>query len=67
VKKYRIYSLDESGRISGEREIEAENDQDAIFSARSMQRPLITEVWDRDMRVARIPAFTPRPDQAIHL
>lgn len=62
MRKYRIYSVEDGGRISGEREIEAENDDDAVFAVRSMQRPLMTEVWDRDLRIARIPAFTRSED-----
>jgi hypothetical protein len=54
MKQYQVYSVDEDGRISGNRTIEAEDDKEAVFAVRSMQRPLNTEIWDRDRRVARI-------------
>ena len=55
MKTYHVYSVDEHGSISGNRTIEAANDDEAVFAVRSMQRLLETEVWDRDRRVARIP------------
>ena len=55
MKTYEIYSVDEQGRISGKRTIEAQNDQGAIFDVRSMQRPMETQIGQRDRRVARVP------------
>jgi hypothetical protein len=55
VRQYQIYSIDQNGMITGNREIEAENDDEAIFAVRSMQRPLNTEVWYSDRRIGRIP------------
>lgn len=55
MKTYHVYSVDEHGSISGNRTIEAANDDEAVFAVRSMQRQLETEIWDRDRRVARIP------------
>jgi hypothetical protein len=55
MKTYHVYSVDEHGSISGNRTIEAANDDEAVFAVRSMQRLLQTEIWDRDRRVARIP------------
>ena len=55
MKIYQIYSVDEHGSISGNRTIEAANDDEAVFAVRSMQRSLETEIWDRDRRVARVP------------
>ena len=43
----------------GDREIDAENDEEVVFAARSLQRTLATEVWSRDRCVGRIPPFTP--------
>jgi len=57
MKSYRVYSIDENGRISGDRMIDAETDEEAIFAARSMQRPLSTEIWHHDRRIARVPAY----------
>lgn len=56
MKTYHVYSVDEHGSISGNRTIEAANDDEAVFAVRSMQRPVETEIWDRDRRVARVPA-----------
>ena len=55
MRTYQVYSVDERGSISGNRTIEAANDDEAVFAVRSMQRPLETEIWDRDRRVARVP------------
>lgn len=55
MKTYQVYSVDENGSISGNRTIEAANDDEAVFAVRSMQRPLETQIWDRDRRVARVP------------
>lgn len=55
MKTYQVYSVDAHGSISGNRTIEAANDDEAVFAVRSMQRPLETEIWDRDRRVARVP------------
>ena len=58
MTEYRVYSIDECGRITGERTIEASSDDDALFDVRSMQRPLMTELWRGDRRIGRVP---PRP------
>ena len=55
MREYRVYSIDECGRIVGERTIEAANDDEALFDVRSMQRPLMTELWRGDRRIGRIP------------
>jgi hypothetical protein len=57
MREYQVYSIDQNGAIIGNRMIEAENDEDAVISVRSMQRPHRTEVWYRDRRVGRIPAY----------
>ena len=59
MKEYRVYSIDGSGRITGDRTLEALNDDEAVFAVRSMQRPLITEIWFRDRRVGRVAAHVP--------
>ena len=56
MREYEIYSIDEFGRITGNRTIEAPSDEEAVWAVKSMQRPLNTEVWYRDRRVGRIPA-----------
>ena len=60
MKSYHVYSVDEHGGICGDRTLEAANDEEAIFAVRSMARQLETQIWDRDRRVARIPAPGPR-------
>jgi hypothetical protein len=57
MKEYQVYSIDQNGVIIGNRVIEAENDDDAVISVRSMHRPHNTEVWCRDRRVGRIPGY----------
>jgi hypothetical protein len=57
MREYQIYSIDERGMIVGNRLIEAEGDEEAVFAVRSMQRPQQTEVWYRDRRVARVPGY----------
>jgi len=56
MKSYQVYSVDAQGGICGDRMLQAENDDEAIFAVRSMGRQLETQIWDRDRRVARIPA-----------
>ena len=56
MKSYHVYSVDERGSLFGDRTLEARNDDEAIFAVRSMGRQLETQIWDRDRRVARIPA-----------
>ena len=59
MKQYQVYSIDEDGRIVSERKIEADSDDNAVYEARAMQRPLNTEVWNADRRIARIPPSRP--------
>jgi hypothetical protein len=65
MRTYQVYSINAAGGITGNRDIESENDDEAIFAARSMQRPLVTEVWNGDRRISRIPAFAPPQSSAI--
>jgi len=54
VARYNVYSIDDHGAISGERTIDAVSDDEAIFAVRSMQRPLETQIWVGDRRIATI-------------
>jgi hypothetical protein len=54
VQKYQVYSITEDGSVTGNREIEAASDDEAIFTVRAMQRPHHTEIWYRDRRVAKV-------------
>jgi hypothetical protein len=57
MRTYQVYSIDAGGSISGERNIEAANDEEAVFTVKAMQRPLETQIWHGDRRVARIAAY----------
>ena len=57
MPSYNVYSIDEQGSISGERTIDAVSDDEAIFVVRSMRRPLETQIWVRDRRIATVPAY----------
>jgi len=56
MRKYQIYSLGPDGSVSAHRIIDAQDDDEAVFAARSMRRSLVTEVWYGDRRIARISA-----------
>ena len=55
MPKYQVYSIDLEGGITGNRMIEAPDDDAAMFEVRAMKRQLNTEIWHGDRRVARIP------------
>jgi len=57
MPSYSVYSIDKDGSISGERKIDAINDDEAIFDVRSMQRPLETQIWKGDRRIATVPPY----------
>lgn len=57
MKHYQVYSIDDRGGISGDRTVDAKNDDEVIFEVRAMQRTLETQIWDGDRRVARIPGY----------
>ena len=59
MPRYSVYSVDRLGAISGQRTLDATSDEEAIFAVRSMQRPLETEIWVRDRRIATIPPYRP--------
>ena len=59
MRSYSIYSVDQDGSISGQRNLDASSDEEAIFAVRSMQRPVETEIWDRDRRIAMVPPYRP--------
>jgi hypothetical protein len=53
---YRIYCLNEGGRFSSAREIEADSDADAIARARELKHAFNCELWNGDRLVARVPS-----------
>jgi hypothetical protein len=57
MPSYSVYSVDEDGSISGQRTLDAVSDDEAIFAVRSMKRPIETQIWHRDRRIATIPPY----------
>ncbi len=51
---YRLYRLDEAGKISSAEWIEATDDEDAARQARIRSIDGTCEVWDRNRLIARI-------------
>jgi hypothetical protein len=47
MSQYRIYCLDEEGRFSKVKEIEASADTEALAQARALNHPGTCEVWER--------------------
>jgi len=56
MAKYHLYCLDERGKISSDEWFDADNDDDAIATAKAMKIPHACELWDRDRMLAHIDA-----------
>ena len=56
MKQYRIYCLNNEGRFSKVREIEAQSDDEALALAREMQQNYACEVWQRHRLVGKVVA-----------
>ena len=57
MPKYRMYSLNEFGRISYAEDLDAEDDQQAVALVRELSpKARISEVWERRRLVATIKA-----------
>jgi hypothetical protein len=54
VEHYRLYCLDEAGKVASAEWIEAEDDQAAIDAARQKQDGHSLELWQRNRLVARV-------------
>jgi hypothetical protein len=54
--EYRLYCLNEEGKIARADWIDAQDDDEAIAIARSMEKSVECEIWKGDRLVARIPA-----------
>ena len=54
---YRLYCLNNHGRIVKAHDVEARNDEEAIAAAKDMQLPSKCELWDKDRLVAEIEAY----------
>lgn len=51
---YRAYLMDPDSHIVGVKEIDAQDDVEAMFKARSMNEDFAVELWDRARRVIRL-------------
>ena len=56
-REYRVFLLGSHGRITGSRDIEAYNDEEAIVAARELKLPCKCEVWERARVLAELPAY----------
>lgn len=56
MAEYRLYSLGRDGRFMKTHDIVAENDDEAIAKARSLQLQDKCELWERDRLVAELPS-----------
>ena len=54
MRMYRMFCLDGAGRIERAEEFEAVNDDQAIKTARLMNKSVWFEVWERGRRVAQV-------------
>jgi hypothetical protein len=52
MAEYRLYCLDETGRISTAHDMEAPSDEDAIREARAMKIEVKCELWEHERLVA---------------
>lgn len=59
VGDYRLYRLDESGRIVSAEWIEAADDEQALVKARDLCHGALHELWDHHRLVARIEPDAP--------
>lgn len=55
---YRIYLLDEAGRISRARDVDCEDDAAAIATARLIASTQGVEIWQRTRLVASLPRLS---------
>ncbi len=56
MRGYWLYCLEGSNKITRSEWIESESDEDAIMIARAKKHPVSCELWQRDRKVATIPA-----------
>jgi hypothetical protein len=58
--EYRLYCLNDEGKIARADWIDAQNDVEAITIARSMRKSVDCEIWKGDRLVAVVPAMKKR-------
>lgn len=56
MASYRLYCLDQQGKISTAEWIEAEDDAAALAAARALAKPTDCELWLRNRMIDRIEA-----------
>jgi hypothetical protein len=61
MPQYRLYGLDELGRMIHVEEITAPSDGDAIDAAKAFKKPTNCELWSRAGLVATVPAAPEAP------
>lgn len=61
---YRLYCLDEAGRMHAE-DFAAQSDGEAIAVAHSMKKPVNCELWSLDRFIALIPAYGHKRDTQV--
>lgn len=52
---YRVFLLGHNGRITGSRDLNADDDEQAIAEARALRLPCKCEVWERARVLAELP------------
>jgi hypothetical protein len=55
VASYHLYWLDDHGRVRGEEQLDANDDEIAIATARAMKRQMQCELWGNGRQLAIIP------------
>jgi hypothetical protein len=58
MANYRLYCLDERGKITTAEWIEAEDNAAALTAARALGKPMACELWLRDQMIERIEPTT---------
>jgi hypothetical protein len=59
MREYRLYCLNEQGKITASHEITASSDEDAVAQAKAMELPARCELWDHGRMVAKLDAHVP--------
>ncbi len=55
MPEYRLYCLNDQGSFAKVHEIEARDDADALAKARAMKLPMMSELWNRNQLIAKLP------------
>ena len=54
MPEYRLYCLNDQGKITKSHEIHASSDNEAVAQAKAMNLPDTCELWDHGRMVAKI-------------